>query len=69
MHGLVVGLVVFAVVFAVGWLLVPFILCTNCVTGPTRVTRGNGGGGCVTSTRIGKIQLRQRTDIHQPSNS
>ena len=37
----VVGLVV----FGVAWLLVPFILCTNCVTGPIRVTRGVGGGG------------------------
>ena len=24
------------VVFVVDWLLVPFILCTNCVTGPPR---------------------------------
>ena len=43
MHGLLV--VVGLVVFVVGWLLVPFILCTNCATGPTRVTRGIGMGG------------------------
>ena len=62
------------VVVAVGLLLVLVlvvglcILCTNCATGPTRVTLGEWGG-CVTSNRIGKIQLRQNTVLDQPSNS
>ena len=47
---LLVGLVAVGlglVVFVVGWLLVPFILCTNCVTGPTKVTLGEWGWGGV----------------------
>ena len=36
--GVVHGGLVLALVVA--WLLVPFILCTNCVTAPTKVTRG-----------------------------
>ena len=39
-HVAVVGLLL--VVALVAWLLVHFILCTNCVTGPTKVTRGVG---------------------------
>ena len=39
---LVVGLVFLGLLVLVVGLC---ILCTNCVTGPIRVTRGNGGGG------------------------
>ena len=35
------------VVFVVGWLLVPFILCTNCVTGPHECNPVGMGGGVV----------------------
>ena len=76
MVAILVLVLVFGVVHVafVGLLLVALvvglcILCTNCVTGPTRVTLREWGGLVLASTRFGKIQLGQSTDIHQPSNS
>ena len=71
-HVAFVGLlVVVALVVLVVLVVGRCILCTNCATGTHEGNPRGWGGGVVvrTSTRFGKIQLRQSTVLVLSSNS